>query len=212
MKQTWFEYHQEHRAATRKKQQDNLTTEQNERYAQEVRGAMQDLVQVRRRERQREADNRGFFDVTDEEAMVDQAIKWPPGSDRHPFQRTADLSLKIAGRNPGLRYHLFKLLGEEAEKGTCAAAIYEAVWETVSLLAHDVLDEAIGVVYDEPILEPACEPAHAPARETAYQAAREPTHTRAYGPIKEPIKEPINEPIGDVKAKSKTKSKTASAA
>lgn len=155
MRQTWFEYHHERRSGTQKKQRDNLTAEQNERYAQEARGEMQDLVQVRRRERHREAENRGFFEVTDEETMVDQAIKWPPGSDRHPFQRIANLSLKIAGRNPSLRYHLFKLLGEEAEKGTNSAAIYEAVWETLSLLAHDVLDEAIGVVYDEPILEPA---------------------------------------------------------
>ena len=188
MRQTWFEYHRERQAATRKKQQDNLTAEQSERYAQEVRGTMQDLVQVRRRERHKEAENRGFFEVTDEEAMVDQAIKWPPGSDNHPFQRIADLSLKIAGRNPSLRYHLFKLLGEEAEKGTCAAAIYEAVWETISLLAHDVLDEAIGVVYDEPIQEP----------------AREPGQGRAH--------EPINEPVAEAKAKSKTRSKAASAA
>lgn len=165
MKQTWFEYHQERQAATRKKQQDNLTAEQSERYAQEVRGAMQDLVQVRRRERQRETVNRGFFEVTEEETMVDQAIKWPPGSDRHPLQRIADLSLKIAGRNPGLRYHLFKLLGEEAEKGTCAAAIYEAVWETINHLAHDVLDEAIGIVYDEPNPAPVHVPIPAPAHE-----------------------------------------------
>lgn len=192
MRQTWFEYHQERQAATRKKQQGNLTAGQSERYAQEVRGAMQDLVQVRRRERQREAENRGFLDMTDEEAMVDQVIKWPPGSDRHPFQRLADLSLKIAGRNPSLRYHLFKLLGEEAEKGTCAAAIYEAVWETVSHLAHDVLDEAIGVVYDEPIQEPA----HEPAREAA--------HGRAH--------EPIHHPVDGAKGKSKSKSKAASAA
>ena len=165
MKQTWFEYHQERQAATRKKQHDNLTAEQTGRYAQEVRGEMQDLVQVRRRERQREAANRGFFEVTEEETMVDQAIKWPPGSDRHPLQRVADLSLKIAGRNPGLRYHLFKLLGEEAEKGTSAAAIYEAVWETVNHLAHDVLDEAIGIVYDEPNLAPVHAPIPAPAHE-----------------------------------------------
>jgi len=190
MRQTWFEYHQERQAATRKKQQDNLTAEQSERYAQEVRGAMQDLVQVRRRERQKEAENRGFFEVTDEEAILDQAIKWPPGSDKHPFQRIADLSLKIAGRNPSLRYHLFKLLGEEAEKGTCAAAIYEAVWETISLLAHDVLDESIGVVYDEPIQE----------------SAREPVHNRA------DKQKQINEPVAEGKAKSKTKSKAASAA
>jgi len=82
--------------------------------------------------------------------MVDQDIKWPPGSDRHPFQRVADLSLKIAGRNKNLRDRLFRLFSEEAAKGTCAAAIYEAVWETISNLADDVLDEAIGVVYDEP--------------------------------------------------------------
>ena len=153
MKQTWFEYYQERRAATQKNQQDNLTTEQGERYAQEARGEMQDLVQVRRREREKEAENGGFFEATEEEAMVDQAIKWPPGSVRHPFQRIADLSLKIAGRNPSLRYHLFKLLSEEAEKGTCAAAIYEAVWETINHLADDVLDEAIGVVYDQPVQE-----------------------------------------------------------
>lgn len=165
MRQTWFEYHQERQAATRKKQQDNLTAEQSERYAQEVRGAMQDLVQVRRRERQREAVNRGFFEVTEEETMVDQSIKWPPGSDRHPLQRVADLSLKIAGRNPGLRYHLFKLLGEEAEKGTSAAAIYEAVWETVNHLAHDVLDEAISIIYDEPNPAPVHAPIPAPAHE-----------------------------------------------
>ncbi|HKW63323.1 MAG TPA: hypothetical protein VJN89_12315 [Candidatus Acidoferrum sp.] len=173
MRQTWFEYHQEQRAATRKKQQDNLTAEQSERYAQEARGAMQDLVQVRRRERQREAENRGFFEVTEEETMVDQAIKWPPGSDKHPLQRIADLSLKVAGRNPSLRYHLFKLLGEEAEKGTSAAAIYEAVWETISHLAHDVLDEAIGVVYDQPVQQSTHEPAQEAAHEAALQTARE---------------------------------------
>lgn len=172
MKQTWFEYHQERQVATRKKQQDNLTAEQSERYAQEVRGAMQDLVQVRRRERQRETVNRGFFEVTEEETMVDQAIKWPPGSDRHPLQRIADLSLKIAGRNPGLRYHLFKLLGEEAEKGTCAAAIYEAVWETINHLAHDVLDEAIGIVYDEPNPAPVHVPIPAPAHEQIEQTVQ----------------------------------------
>ena len=172
MKQTWFEYHQERQAATRKKQQDNLTAQQSERYAQEVRGAMQDLVQVRRRERQREAVNRGFFEVTEEETMVDQAIKWPPGSDRHPLQRIADLSLKIAGRNPGLRYHLLKLLGDEAEKGTCAAAIYEAVWETVNHLAHDVLDEAIGIVYDEPNPAPVHVPIPAPAHEQIEQTVQ----------------------------------------
>ena len=52
-----------------------------------------------------------------------------------------------------LRYRLFKFLWEEAEKGTCAAAIYEAVWETVKHLADDVLDEAIGVIYDESLRE-----------------------------------------------------------
>ena len=188
MRQTWFEYHQERRAATQKKQQDNLTAEQNERYAKEARGGMQDLVQVRRREHQREAENRGFFEVTEEEAIVDQAIKWPPGSERHPFQRIADLSLKIVGRNPSLRYQLFKLLGEEAEKGTCAAAIYEAVWETISHLAHDVLDEAIGVVYDEPIQARSHESAH------------------------ELVHEPIDGPVAEAKAKTKPKSKTATAA
>ena len=157
MRQTWFEYHQERRAATQKKQQENLTAEQIERYAQEARGEMQDLVQVRRREREKKAEKGGFLEVTNEEAMVDQAIKWPPGSARHPFQRVADLSLKIAGRNNILRDRLFKLWGEEAEKGTCAAAIYEAVWETINNLANDVLDEAIGVVYDEPIQAPADE-------------------------------------------------------
>ena len=150
MQQTWFEQYQERRAVIRQNQQNNLTAEQNKRYAQEVRGEMRDLVQVRRRERQKEAENGGFFEMTEEQAMVDQDIKWPPGSDRHPFQRVADLSLKIAGRNKNLRDRLFRLFSEEAAKGTCAAAIYEAVWETISNLADDVLDEAIGVVYDEP--------------------------------------------------------------
>ena len=150
MQQTWFEQYQERRAVIRQNQQNNLTAEQNERYAREVRGEMRDLVQVRRRERQKEAENGGFFEITEEQAMVDQDIKWPPGSDRHPFQRVADLSLKIAGRNKNLRDRLFRLFGEEAAKGTCAAAIYEAVWETINNLADDVLDEAIGVVYDEP--------------------------------------------------------------
>lgn len=149
MRQTWFEYHQERRAATQKKQQDNLTVEQTERYAQEARGEIQDLVQVRRRARQRQAENACLVEVTDDQTMEDQHIKWPSGSDRHPFQRVADLSLKIAGRNPSLRYRLFKLFGEEAANGTSAAAIYEAVWETINHLADDVLDEAIGVVYDE---------------------------------------------------------------
>ena len=150
MRQDWFELYQERRAAIRKRQQDRLTAEQNERYAQEARSEMKDLVQVRRRERRREAENRGFFQVTEAETRLDQAIKWPPGSDRHPFQRVAHLSWKIAGRNASLRYRLFKLFGEEARKGTSAAAIYEAVWETIKHLANDVLDEAIGVVYDEP--------------------------------------------------------------
>jgi hypothetical protein len=150
MQQTWFEQYQERRAVIRQNQQNNLTAEQNKRYAQEVRGEMRDLVQVRRRERQKEAENGGFFEMTEEQAMVDQEIKWPPGSDRHPFQRVADLSLKIAGRNKNLRDRLFRLFSEEAAKGTCAAAIYEAVWETINNLADDVLDEAIGVVYDEP--------------------------------------------------------------
>lgn len=172
MTQTWFEYHHERRSATRKKQRDNLTAEQTERYSRQARGEMQDLVQVRRRERHREAENRGFFEVTEEETMVDQAIKWPPGSDRHPLQRIADLSLNIAGRNPGLRYHLFKLLGEEAEKGTSAAAIYEAVWETINHLAHDVLDEAIGIVYDEPNLVPVHAPIKAPAHEQIEQTVQ----------------------------------------
>lgn len=174
MTQTWYEYHDERRSATRKKQRDNLTAEQTERYARQARGEIQDLVQVRRRERQREAENRGFFEVTEEETMVDQAIKWPPGSDRHPLQRIADLSLRIAGRNPSLRYHLFKLLAEEAEKGASAAAIYEAVWETINHLAHDVLDEAIGIVYDEPnpapVRAPIPAPAHAQIEETVQRA------------------------------------------
>lgn len=153
MGQTWYQQYQERRSATQKKQQDNLTAEQHERYAQEARSEMQDLVQVRRRERQREAENGGYFEVTDEQGMLDQEIKWPPGSDQHPFQRVADLSLKIAGRNVSLRYRLFKFVWEEAEKGTSAAAIYEAVWETVKHLAEDVLDEAIGVIYDEPLRE-----------------------------------------------------------
>jgi hypothetical protein len=150
MQQTWFEQYQERRAVIRQKQQSNLTPEQSKRYAQEARGEMQDLVQVRRRERQKEAENGGFLEVAEDQAMVDQGIKWPPGSDRHPFQRVADLSWKIVGRNKNLRDRLFKLFGEEAAKGTCAAAIYEAVWETLNHLADDVLDEAIGVVYDEP--------------------------------------------------------------
>jgi len=149
MRQTWFEYYQERRSVTQKRQQDNLAPEQIERYAQEARGEMQDLVQVRRRDRGREAENGAFFEVTEDEAMLDQSIKWPWGSDRHPFQRVADLSLKIAGRNKILRDRLFRLLNEEAAKGICAAAIYEAVWETINNLADDVLDEAIGVVYDE---------------------------------------------------------------
>jgi hypothetical protein len=149
MQQTWFEQYQERRAVIRQNQQNNLTAEQNKRYAQEVRGEMRDLVQVRRRERQKEAENGGFFEMTEEQAMVDQDIKWPPGSNRHPFQRVADLSLKIVGRNKNLRDRLFRLFTEEAAKGTCAAAIYEAVWETINNLADDVLDEAIGVVYDE---------------------------------------------------------------
>ena len=153
MGQTWYEQYQERRSATQKKQQDNLTAEQHERYALEARSEMQDLVQVRRRERQREAENGGYFEVTDEQGMLDQEIKWPPGSDKHPFQRVADLSLKIAGRNVSLRYRLFKFVWEEAEKGTSAAAIYEAVWETIKHLAEDVLDEAIGVIYDEPLRE-----------------------------------------------------------
>ena len=150
MQQTWFEQYQERRAVIRQKQQSSLTPEQSKRYAQEARGEMQDLVQVRRRERQMEAESGGFFGVTEDQAMVDQGIKWPPGSDRHPFQRVADLSWKIAGRNKNLRDRLFKLFGEEAAKGVCAAAIYEAVWETLNHLADNVLDEAIGVVYDEP--------------------------------------------------------------
>ena len=133
----------------RKKQQNNLTAEQIERYAREVRREMQDLIQVRRRERLEEEENAGFFEVTGHQAMVDQDIKWPPGSDRHPFQRVADLSLRIVGRNQNLRDRLFKLFNEEAAKGTSAAAIYEAVWETISDLADGVLDEAIGVVYEE---------------------------------------------------------------
>ena len=170
MGQTWFEHHQERRAATRKKQQDNLTAEQSERYSQEARGQMQDLVQVRRRERQRHAENRGFLELTEEEAMVDQAIKWPPGSDRHPFQRVADLSLKIAGRNPNLRYRLFKLFAEEAENGTSASAIFQAVWETIKHLADDVLDEAIGVVYDEPLQEPIAARSEGPKSKAATAA------------------------------------------
>ena len=149
MRQTWFEQYQERQAATRSKQRDSLTAEQSARYAQEARGEMRDLIQARRRERQREAENSGFLEVLENEAMADQDIKWPPGSDRHPFQRVADLSLKVAGRNKILRDRLFKFLAEEAAKGTCAAAIYEAVWETVNNLADDVLDEAIGIVYDE---------------------------------------------------------------
>ena len=151
MKKTWLEQYQERLAPTRKKQQGNLTAEQIGRYVHEVRGDIQDLIQVRRRERREleKEENEGFFEVTGYQATVDQHIKWPPGSDRHPFQRVADLSLKIAGRNQGLRYRLFKLFCEEAEKGTCAATIYEAVWDTLSNLADDVLDEAIGVVYEE---------------------------------------------------------------
>jgi hypothetical protein len=149
MKKTWFEQYQEQRAVTRKKQQRNLTAEQSERYAQEVRREVQDLIQVRRREQLEEEENAGFFEVTGHQAMVDQDIKWPPHSERHPFQRVADLSLKIAGRNQPLRDRLFKLFREEAAKGTCAAAIYEAAWETISDLADDVLDEAIGVVYED---------------------------------------------------------------
>jgi hypothetical protein len=152
MKKTWFEQYQERRAPTRKKQQSNLTAEQIGRYVHEVRGDIQDLIQVRRRERleMEKEENEGFFEVTGHQATVDQDIKWPPGSDRHPFQRVAALSLNIAGRNQGLRYRLFKLFSEEAAQGTCAAAIYEAVWETISNLADDVLDEAIGVVYEVP--------------------------------------------------------------
>ena len=154
MQQSWFEQYQERRALIRQKQQNSLTSEQSERYAQEARGAVQDLVQVRRRERQREAENGGYFEATEDQALEDQDIKWPAGSDRHPFQRLADLSWKIAGRNKNLRDRLFKLLSEEAAKGICAAAIYQAVWETINALADDVLDEAIGVVYDEPNAEP----------------------------------------------------------
>ena len=154
MSQTWFEYHQERRAETQKKQQESLTADQSERYAREARGQMQDLVQVRRREGQRKAEYGGFFAVTEEEAIVDQHIKWPPGSSRHPFQRIADLSLRVTGRNHNLRYRLFKLFREEAEKGISAAAIYQAVWETIKHLADDVLDEAIGIVYDERLQEP----------------------------------------------------------
>jgi hypothetical protein len=150
MNKTWFEQFQERRATTQKKQQSTLTAEQIGRYAHEVRREIQDLIQVRRRERLAEEENAGFLEVTGEQAMADQDLKWPPGSDRHPFQRVAALSLKIAGRNQGLRFRLLKLFCEEAERGTCAAAIYEAVWDTISNLADDVLDEAIGVVYEEP--------------------------------------------------------------
>ena len=157
MRQTWFEQHREQRAVTQKKQQEHLTAVQTERYGREVRGEMEDLVQVRRRERQREAENGGFVEVTEEQAMEDQDIKWPKGSHQHPFQRVADLALKIAGRNNILRHRLFRLCAEEAEKGVCAAAIYQAFWEIINNLADDVLDEAIGVVYDEPAPERADE-------------------------------------------------------
>jgi hypothetical protein len=149
MRKTWFKQHQEERAATQRKQQESLRAEQMERYAQEARGEIQDLVQVRRRERQQQEENGGFLEVTGDQAMLDQDLKWPLGSDRHPFQRVADLSLKIAGRNRNFRDRLFKLFNQEAATGTCAAAIYEAVWETITGLADNVLDEAIGVVYDE---------------------------------------------------------------
>src|SRR5207237_1233881 len=86
MKKTWFNQYQERQAEMRKKQQNNLTAEQIERYAREVRREMQDLIQVRSRERLEEEES---------------------------------------------------------------AAIYEAVWETISDLADGVLDEAIGVVYEE---------------------------------------------------------------
>ena len=155
MVQTWFEQYRERRAATQKKQQDHLTTQQTERYAREARGEMQDLVQVRRRERQREAENGGSFEVMEDQAMEDQGIKWPTGSHKHPFQRVADLSLKIAGRNNVLRHRLFRLCAEEAENGASSAAIYEAFWEIINNLADDVLDEAIGVMYDEPAHVPA---------------------------------------------------------
>lgn len=157
MGQTWFEQHREQRAVTQKKQQEHLTAVQTERYGQEVRGEMEDLVQVRRRERQREAENGGFVEVTEDHAMEDQDIKWPKGSHKHPFQRIADLAWKIAGRNNILRHRLFRLCAEEAEKGVCAAAIYQAFWEIINNLADDVLDEAIGVVYDEPAPERADE-------------------------------------------------------
>jgi hypothetical protein len=153
MGQTWFEQYRERRAATQKKQLDHLTAQQTQRYAQEARGEIQDLVQVRRRERQEEAENGGFFEVTEDQALEDQGIKWPSGSHKHPFQRVADLSLKIAGRNNPLRHRLFRLCAEEAENGTCAAAIYEAFWEIINNLADDVLDEAIGVVYEQPAHE-----------------------------------------------------------
>ena len=171
MRQTWFEYYQQRRAAIRRKQRDRLTAEQMERYAREARGDIKDLVQVRRRERRRETENRGFFEVTEAETRLDQIIKWPAGSARHPFQRVADLSLKIAGRNAGFRYRLFKVLGEAAESGTSAAAIYQAVWETLKHLADDVLDEAIGVVYDVPLQEPLQQPLEARIKKPKAKAA-----------------------------------------
>lgn len=170
MDQTWFEQHRERRAATQKKQQEHLTTVQTERYGQEVRGEMQDLVQVRRRERQREAENGGLIEVTEDQAMEDQDIKWPKGSHRHPFQRVADLALKIAGRNNILRHRLFRLCAEEAENGVCAAAIYQAFWEILNNLADDVLDEAIGVIYDEPAHERGHELAAEPKSKAATAA------------------------------------------
>ena len=151
MRKTGLELFQARLAEIRKKQRSNLTAEQIGSYEHEVRREIQDLIQVRRRERLEleKEENEGFFEVTGHQATEDQDIKWPPGSDRHPFQRVAALSLKIAGRNQGFRFRLFKLFSEEAAKGTSAAAIYEAVWDTLSNLADDVLDEAIGVVYEE---------------------------------------------------------------
>src|SRR5205085_8491087 len=110
MRQTWFEQYQERQAATRSKQRDSLTAEQSARYAQEARGEMRDLIQVRRRERQREAENSGFLEVLENEAMADQDIKWPPGSDRQDRKST-----RLNSSHSQISYAVFCL-----KKKTCA--------------------------------------------------------------------------------------------
>jgi hypothetical protein len=142
---TWFKEEQEERAAISKKQRGNLTKEQRATYIRESTDEIPDLIQLRRDERREAVESSGFWSATAERLRT----RYPAGSEKHWFQRVGALAFDVVDRNKDFRDRIFEFFDDEARRGATAAELFTGLWETIVVLADDVLDEAIDVIDEE---------------------------------------------------------------